>query len=140
MESHTWLFYHCIREKKVYVVELKIRKNGLFYNVFDEDAIILYYLFGYKIIDKRVSFPNNALAKVLNMLDEKKINYSLQTDEKLIRNNGKNDNYEKYLIKAQNKILLTERVNKIINKMSTFDEVRLDKLLKEFEKLVFDEQ
>ena len=66
-------------------------------------------------------------------------NYSLQTDEKLIRNNGNNDNYEKYLIKAQNKILLTERVNKIINKMSTFDEVRLDKLLKEFEKLVFDE-
>lgn len=73
------------------------------------------------------------------MLEEKKINYSLQTAEKLIRNNGKNDNYEKYLIKAQNKILLTERVNKIINKMSTFDEVRLDKLLKEFEKLVFDE-
>lgn len=139
MESHTWLFYHCIREKKVYVVELKIRKNGLFYNVFDEDAIILHYLVGYKIKDKRVSFPNNALAKVLNMLDEKKISYSLQTDEKLIRNNGNNDNYEKYLIKAQNKIILAERVNKIINKLNTFDEVRLDKLLKEFEKLVFDE-
>ena len=99
MESHTWLSYHCIREKRINVVELKIRKNGLFYDVFNEDAIILHYLFGYKIKDNRVSFPNNALAKVLNMLEEKKINYSLQTDEKLIRNNGKNDNYEKYLIK-----------------------------------------
>ena len=139
MESHTWLSYHYIREKRINVVELKLRKNGLFYDVFNEETIILHFLFGYKIKDNRVSFPNNALTKVLNMLEEKKINYSLQTDEKLIRNNGKNDNYEKYLIKTQNKILLTERVNKIINKMSTFDEVRLDKLLKEFEKLVFDE-
>ena len=108
------------------MVELKLRKNGLFYDVFNEEAIILHFLFGYKIKDNRVSFPNNALTKVLNMLEEKKINYSLQTDEKLIRNNGKNDNYEKYLIKVQ-------------NKMNAFDEVRLDKLLKEFEKLVFDE-
>ena len=54
-------------------------------------------------------------------------------------NNFKNNNYEKYLVKAQNKIEITERVNRIIKKMSTFDEVKLDKLLKEFEKLVFDE-
>ena len=119
--------------------ELKIRKSGLFYEVFNEDARILHYLFGYKIKDNRVSFPNNALVKVLNILEEKKINYILQTEKNIIRNNSKNNNYEKYLVKAQNKIELTERVNRIIKKMSTFDEVKLDRLLKEFEKLVFDE-
>ena len=127
-------------EKRINVVELKIRKNGLFYDVFNEDAKILHYLFGYKIKDKRVAFPNNALIKVLNTLEEKRLSYSIigGGTEPVVKN-FKNNNYEKYLIKAQNKILLTERVNKIINKMSTFDEVRLDKLLKEFEKLVFDE-
>lgn len=44
-------------EKRVNVCELKIRKNGLFYEVFNEDAKILHYLFGYKIKDNRVSFP-----------------------------------------------------------------------------------
>lgn len=66
MESHTWLSYHCIRE--INVVELKIRKNGLFYDVFNEDVIILHYLFGYKIKDNRVSFPNNALFMSLNVV------------------------------------------------------------------------
>ena len=54
------------------MVELKLRKNGLFYDVFNEEAIILHFLFGYKIKDNRVSFPDNALAKILNMLEEKR--------------------------------------------------------------------
>lgn len=120
--------------------ELKIRKSGLFYEVFNEDAKILHYLFEYKIKDNRASFPNNALVKVLNILEEKNINYSLETDEKLIKYKSKNNNYEKYIVKAQNKIELTERVNKIVERMNSFDEVKLDKLLKEFEKMVFDEQ
>ncbi len=72
MESHAWLSYHCIREKRINVVELKLRKNGLFYDVFNEEAIILHFLFDYKIKDNRVSFPDNALAKILNMLEEKR--------------------------------------------------------------------
>ena len=120
--------------------ELKIRKSGLFYEVFNEDARILHYLFGYKIKDKRVSFPNNALIKVLNTLEEKRLSYSIiGGGTEPVVNNFKNNNYEKYLVKAQNKIELTERVNRIIKKMNTFDEVKLDKLLKEFEKMVFNE-
>lgn len=49
-----------------------IRKTGLFYNVFDNDAEILHYLLHYKIIDNRVGFPANALHKVKNILEDKK--------------------------------------------------------------------
>ena len=58
--------------KKDYLV---IRKEGLFYSVFDSDAEILNYLFDYKIINNRCGFPINAINKVLNTLEEKKINY-----------------------------------------------------------------
>ena len=45
-----------------------IRKMGLFYQVFDDDALILHFLLNYKIIDSKVGFPSNALNKVINVL------------------------------------------------------------------------
>ena len=42
-----------------------IRKSGGFYNVFDDDAIIISYLTGYKITDGRCGFPINSLDKVV---------------------------------------------------------------------------
>ena len=44
--------------------ELRMRKSGLFYETFDEDAVIMHYLFNYKNIDERVAFPTNSLDKV----------------------------------------------------------------------------
>ena len=52
-----------------------IRKVGLFYQVFDDDALILHFLLTYKVIDSKVGFPSNALNKVVNVLDDKMINY-----------------------------------------------------------------
>ncbi len=60
---------------------LKIRKNGLFYDVFNEDASILHYLFSYKIIDDKVAFPSHFLDKVLEIIKENKINYVLINKE-----------------------------------------------------------
>ena len=50
-----------------------IRKMGLFYQVFDDDALILHYLLDYKVIDRKVGFPNNAINKVINILEAKKL-------------------------------------------------------------------
>lgn len=52
-----------------------IRKNGGFYYVFDDDAIIISYLTGYKISSGRCGFPLNSLSKVTNLLEENMINY-----------------------------------------------------------------
>ena len=50
-----------------------IRKMGLFYQVFDDDAFILHYLLDYKVIDRKVGFPSNAINKVINILEAKKL-------------------------------------------------------------------
>ena len=42
-----------------------IRRLGGFYNVFDDDTIIVSYLTGYKISNGRCGFPINSLNKVL---------------------------------------------------------------------------
>ena len=52
-----------------------IRKVGGFYSAFDDDAIIISYLAGYKIVSGRCGFPINSLNKVTNLLGDNKINY-----------------------------------------------------------------
>ena len=39
---------------------VKLRKSGTFYNTFDDDCYILYYLFGYGINNMKVGFPKSA--------------------------------------------------------------------------------
>ena len=57
---------------------LLIFKNGTFYNAYKDDAIILNYLFGYKILkDNKAGFPENSFTKVINELENKKIDYKL---------------------------------------------------------------
>ena len=47
--------------------------SGIFFETYDNDAIILNYLFNYKITgSNRVGFPNTALSKVINTLENKK--------------------------------------------------------------------
>jgi len=47
-----------------------IRRVGGFYNVFDDDAIIVSYLTGYKVVNGRCGFPINGLSKVVNILED----------------------------------------------------------------------
>ena len=84
--------------------ELKIRKSGIFYETFDEDASILHYLFSYKIIDDRVAFPSNSLDKVLEIIKENKINYVLINKEgKQKEDFESGNNYEEILKRALNR-------------------------------------
>ena len=49
---------------------LCIREGNLFCYVFDEDAIILNYLFGYKLKNQQVGFPRNSLEKIVSILED----------------------------------------------------------------------
>ena len=78
-------------------------KSGSFYNCYNEDAIILNYLLGYKIIKNNQSgFPLNALNKVINILEEKNINYQIVTKDAnpIIKDYKKRNNYSYILSKA----------------------------------------
>ena len=81
---------------------LQLYKIGNFYNIYGDDAIILNYLFGYKIlIDGKVCFPESALIKVINTIEDKKIDYQIINKEKdIIKKYGNFNSYNKVLKQA----------------------------------------
>lgn len=75
-------------------------KVGNFYHIYDEDAIIMFYLFKYVVGDKnnRVGFPVKNLTKVVNTLKAKEISYYID-DNNLYEFN--NDNYYQILDRSK---------------------------------------
>lgn len=108
-----------------------IRKSGGFYNVFDGDAIIVSYLTGYKITDGRCGFPLNSLNKVINLLDDNKINYIVKENmiDKEKKNYKKNNKYNKILDKGKKKINIDYRVSIIMNRIKELSYDKLSSLL-----------
>ena len=77
---------------------LKIRKHGKFYGSYDNDALVLHAITGYKVSNGRVGFPENVLGKVVNELDNHKINYVvIEKDNEVDKKKYPKDNYDKYL-------------------------------------------
>lgn len=117
--------------------ELKIRKSGIFYETFDEDASILHYLFSYKIIDDRVAFPSNSLDKVLEIIKENKINYVLINKEgKQKEDFESGNNYEEILRRALNREKIERCFLDIIPKLEALDEEVVTQFLEELESKV----
>ena len=75
--------------KKLHNVTLVMIRVGNFYHIYDEDAIIMFYLFKYKINDNKVGFPIRSLEKVINKLIKNNINYYVDENNfKYFDNNG----------------------------------------------------
>ncbi len=90
------------------------KNSGKFYNVYKDDAYILNYLFGYKVLDKRKSgFPDSSINKVKNELENKKISYQIIYDDKEpeVKNYKNLNNYDKYMKLAMEKIDIKERID-----------------------------
>ena len=120
--------------------QIILRKSGLFYETFDEDAKILHYLFGYKMINDRVAFPDNALNKIINGLEEKKISYEIKLKDNSEKMDFKDKNsYQKMLMKSQNKIAMAKLVNKLILKLEKMDDEKLYIILRKLEEYVNEE-
>ena len=117
---------------------LVIHKNSLFYDVHGDDAVILHYLFDYKIIKERVGFPENAKLKVVNMLEEKKINYKIVDEEEVCKDFKNLNQYNTYLIKSEDKIKLNLRVENILKKLEEMDSNSLYKVLEKIESFIYE--
>lgn len=101
------------------------RKFGGFYSVYDDDAIIMHYLFNYKVKDSRVGFPINSINKIIDKLKEVHIDYKLEDDKVTFKDNQ----YDYYLAESKNKITLDNRVDEIINKINKLDFNKLNELI-----------
>ena len=119
---------------------LTLRKNALFYEVYDDDAVILNYLLGYKNIKGRVGFPINAFSKVINILEDKKINYKIIDEQEEVKDFKNLNQYLNILAKASDKIEVNNKINKILDKLKTFDEGTLYEILEKVESIVYEYQ
>lgn len=73
---------------------VKLIKKGGFYNVYNDDCYILYYLFDYKITNNKLGFPISIITKVITILENNHINYYITESEK---QQYTNNSYSKYL-------------------------------------------
>lgn len=109
---------------------LVMRKNGGFYNCFEEDAKIINYFFNYRIVNGRTGFPIGGINKIVNLLEDKKINYLLRnSDEEIIEKKFKKNTYLFYLDKANRKGSVEKRINYIIDKLSELNDKKLEVLI-----------
>jgi len=104
-----------------------IRKSGGFYAVYDDDAYILNYFFGYKIKDDRLGFPINSINKVINVLEDNHISYEIRNEKSIDFNNR--NNYKKFIDISKKKYNLRYRVEGIIDNIDKLVEDKIDKIL-----------
>lgn len=106
-----------------------LRRTGSFYQVFDDDALIINYLFDYKIINHKCGFPVKTIDRVINTLEEKSINYIIKNEEEIVRDFKKKNNYNKYLEKSKIKYNINYRINVILEKINKMNTEELEKIL-----------
>ena len=100
--------YISLKEK--YKNSIVLIKVGNFYRTYDEDGVILHYLFQYKLLDNQVGFPVGTLKKVLTKLENKKISYYVNEE---ICNSYENNTYIEVLEKAEFYLELKKDVDDI---------------------------
>ena len=108
-------------------MQITIRKHGWFYHVFDDDCYILYYLFDYKIINRKTGFPLNSLNKVINKLTDLSISYEVIEESK--RDFKKLNKYNKYLKLGLSKYNKENKYLNIYSKLDSLSDADLDKIL-----------
>ena len=93
-------------------------------------------MLGYKIIKGRVGFPENAIHKVINTLEENKINYKIIGNQDEIKDFKNLNQYSKILAKSRDKIEIEDKIEKMIKKINTLDSGSLCEILDRMENMI----
>lgn len=93
------------------------RKFGNFYQLFDDDAYIINYIFNYNIKNYKCGFPINTLEKVLFKLKYLSIDYIVKDDNCNFSFFSGCNNYDLYLFLVNNKNNNKDLLDEIINKL-----------------------
>lgn len=124
---------------KEYVVLLK---SGIFYECFNDDISIMYSLFSYKIKNNGsnyvVGFPSSSLTKVLNTLEENKINYIVIEDNSVVDKYKTNKNrYLEYIVDINKLMYISMKIELIYKKLQeNILNNNIEKILIEIENLI----
>lgn len=117
---------------------INLRKVGGFYQCFDEDAYLLSYLFGYKVNNDRAGFPISSLNKIINTLDNKKINYMIcnNNDDKSIKDFKRKNTYYHYVEVSKEAYNLEVKKLSIEKQIKTMPFSKIEKLYSIIEEYV----
>lgn len=115
--ANQYLFY-----KNLYKETLILIHSGNFFYTFLEDATLMNYLFGYKIVDNKVGFPISIIERIKSKLNCLKVDYVIVKNDDYYLNTFKDFNtYSK----------IREEANEISEKKG-----KLEDLYKKIEKKV----
>ena len=119
--ANQYLFY-----KNLYKETLILIHSGNFFYTFLEDATLMNYLFGYKIVDNKVGFPISIIERIKSKLNCLKIDYVIIKNDDYYLNTFKDFNTynkikEEANIVSEKKNKLQELFNKIEKKVDVDD-------------------
>lgn len=105
------MYNEYLKRKKKYHNCVILMRAGSFYQTYNQDAIILFYLCHYQIIKNMLGFPIRSLSKVLKKLKYEKVNFIVDDEMNICVNNEENylPLYEKSLERYQ----LKEQIDQI---------------------------
>ena len=119
---------------------VELRKSGKFYNSFGDDAIILHYLMGYKIVAEKggVGFPETAFNKVINALEDEEVSYKVYEKDTVIAEKDfkKLNSYKSTLKKGISELSIEERFDKIEKRIRELNSKELDYVLEVIENAI----
>lgn len=111
---------------------LMIKESGKFYRAYDNDALIINVLIGYQVLPGlRIGFPDNALFKVLNRLEENKISYRVIVKGQIEKEYSykKLNQYNKFVNISRKTADLNNRLDLIVKKIKQADEEKIMKII-----------
>ena len=86
---------------------------------------------GYKVVNGRCGFPINSLNKVINILEDNKVNYIVREglEDTNKKNYKKNNRYDTLFVKAKKKYDIDYRIKSIMDRINNLSYDRLCSLL-----------
>jgi len=116
--------------KEDYQTDILIFKKGNFYYVYNNDALIISFLFDYKIINNEIDavvFPS--VTKILKELKRLNIGYLLYDVLLLEREYGDSSIYYRYLNLAKNNNNKKMLIDRIVNILNNYNINQLEELI-----------
>lgn len=111
-------------------------KAGKFYSAFGDNGVIIHNLMGYKFVEYKNSagFPESAIAKVKNILEQEKLSYKIcEKDTLLEEHKGIAKAYNNMLKTSLTKLEMENRLNRLQDKLDNFSLDDLEKVVEGIE-------
>lgn len=105
------------------------RKNGNFYRCYDDDALIVAYLFDYRIVSGSVGFPQVTMEKIKRKLEQCEIDYVFKDNmQEMCEKSFEDNQYDVYVEKGRDRYRKLCLIDDISKKLLTLNEDKINEI------------